>query len=248
LELIQTAIDKKFLTIHYQPIFDLQTNLLSGLEALLRLEDKNGRILPPSVFLHIAKEHSKMPEVTMQLIRQVYTDLNSLPPNITVSINIPPDILVTPHHEQKFLTLLAELQLPKDQIIFEITEEDNTNINELASTVTKLVSQGYKFALDDFGAGSSSLSRLAIVPVTTVKLDISLLRAASRGRIAPLESATALAKRLDAKVTIEGVESAEQLVIAQNVEADLVQGFYLSEPLSLDKINTLPSLPNYHLT
>lgn len=238
-ELIATSLEQQRILLYFQPIYDLKLGCMTGVEVLMRLQDDKGRVYMPSEFLELAAKQNKMLALTKLLVSdlgKVATQLAGL----KITLNFPPYFFEDELRQQEVMAILAELPVPRDKLLLEITEEFNSDIQVLMKAVSALRKQGYYFALDDFGAGSASLSRLAYLSVDIVKIDISLLRAAEQGNIAPLESIVKLARRLRSEVVIEGIETATQLEIAQTVRAHMGQGFYLSQPVRFEQLLALP--------
>ena len=135
---------------------------------------------------------------------------------------------------------VKDLGLDPKQICFEITEDENIRADTLISQAKYLTENNFTIAMDDFGTGYSSLERLSFISFNTIKIDRSLLLAASNGNKAILEGSIGLIKRLGESVVVEGVETLEQLSLIKELGADSVQGFLLSKPLPIKNIVGLP--------
>jgi EAL domain-containing protein (putative c-di-GMP-specific phosphodiesterase class I) len=109
-----------------------------------------------------------------------------------------------------------------------------------SKTVSELQAKGFTLAIDDFGRGFSNLTRLASVPVDLIKLDGSLIRSAindPRVKVI-MQSAIEMAHSLGSKVAVEGVETFEQVILAEKSGADVLQGFYYSRSMTPQNFNT----------
>jgi EAL domain-containing protein (putative c-di-GMP-specific phosphodiesterase class I) len=144
-------------------------------------------------------------------------------------------MLNNPEVLNNFVECFKKEDLPMHRFCVEVTEDGDIPTDHLIPAIKLLKSHGFKIAMDDFGTGYSSLSRLSVLPVDVVKIDRSLLLAATAGDKAILESAITLTKRLGASTVVEGVETIEQLELIKELGADSVQGFLLSKPVTISK-------------
>ena len=237
-EILQKAVDDNYLPVHYQPIYDLKDGSLKALELLIRVESEEHGLLLPGQFLDQAKSYgllTPLTEVCVSMIAKSYDQL----PKVTININIPPYMLNNSKILNNFIQCFEKTNLPIEQFCIEITEDGDIPTDHLIPSIKLLKSHGFKIAMDDFGTGYSSLSRLSVLPVDIVKIDRSLLLAASNGDKTILESAISLSKRLGASAVVEGVETLEQLALIKKLGADSVQGFLLSKPVQISKVPLL---------
>lgn len=238
-ELIETSLEQQRILLYFQPIYNLQQGRMTGVEVLMRLQDEHGRVYLPGEFMTLAGKQKKLMPLTQLLLKELNKFLPQLQ-GLRITLNFPPYFFENVARQKTLMAVLAELPHPRSKLLLEITEDFGSDVQRLMRAVSELRQQGYCFALDDFGAGSASLSRLAYLAVDIVKIDISLLRAAEQGNSAPLESIVKLARRLSAEVVIEGIETPAQLEIAYAVRANLGQGFYLSRPVDFEQLLKLP--------
>jgi EAL domain-containing protein (putative c-di-GMP-specific phosphodiesterase class I) len=161
-------------------------------------------------------------------------------PDVKININLPPYILKDPDSLTNLVEYIKELNIDPETICFEITEDEDINADELIPQVKFLTDNNFTIAMDDFGTGYSSLERLSLIAFDTVKIDRSLLLSASNSNKTILENSISLIKRLGESVVVEGVETLEQLSLIKKLGADSVQGFLLSKPVPIVKINDIP--------
>lgn len=238
-ETLQKAIDQNFLPIHFQPIYDIEQGSLKALEMLIRVQFDEHKILHPGQFLEQAQNYGLLMPLTKICINMIAKNYAQLP-DVTININLPSFMLDNDKAFNDFLDCFTKANLPKDRFCLEILEDQDIPADHLVKSINKLKELGFSIAMDDFGTGFSSLSRLSILPFDTVKIDRSLLLAASSGNKTILESAITLIKRLNLSTVVEGVETLEQLKMIRSLGADSVQGFLLSRPVD---INTAKGLP-----
>ncbi len=237
-EILQKAVDDDYLPIHFQPIYDLRGGNLKALELLIRVESEEHGLLLPGQFLEQAKAYGLLTSLTQVCINMVAKCYEQLP-KVTININVPPYMLKNLQVLNEFITCFEKAKLPMSNFCIEVTEDGDIPTDHLIPAIKLLKSQGFKIAMDDFGTGYSSLSRLSVLPVDVVKIDRSLLLAASEGNKSILESAISLTKRLGATTVVEGVETLEQLSLIKRLGADSVQGFLLSRPVKISKATLL---------
>jgi EAL domain-containing protein (putative c-di-GMP-specific phosphodiesterase class I) len=148
--------------------------------------------------------------------------------------------------DQNFTSMIKELlknhKIIRENIYFEFTESMMVNdIEKLRATVDSIKSLNYNVAIDDFGTGYSSLSRLNELDADLLKVDRSFLTQFSdkKENISILEAVTKLAHKLNLKVIAEGVETSEHLKAVLSLKCDYVQGYYLSQPISITEFKKL---------
>lgn len=237
--ILQQAIKKNHLPVHFQPIYNLKDGSLKALELLIRVESEEHGILLPKQFLDQALSYGLLTSLTKVCISMV-AEYSELLPNVTININLPPYILKNSEILSDLIKHIQDVGLDPKRLCFEITEDENIRADQLVSQVKYLTDQSFTIAMDDFGTGYSSLERLSLLPFDTIKIDRSLLLAASNGNKTILESSIGLIKRLGETVVVEGVETLEQLSLIKKLGADSVQGFLLSRPIPILKIDRLP--------
>jgi diguanylate cyclase len=217
---------------------------LVGVEALLRWQNPQLGLIPPSKFIPIMEENGLIVEVGTWVIRQACLDRarwlerRLTAPRIAVNVSA-----MQLRQDDFVLTVSKILELAGGEagIDFEVTESLlMENVNDNIKKLSAVRELGVQIALDDFGTGYSSLSYLARLPVKTLKIDRSFV-------IAMLEdpSATALvstiislARTLRLETVAEGVESEEQAKILRLLQCDQMQGYLISKPLSFDDMTT----------
>lgn len=235
-EILQLAIDRNNLPIHFQPIYETQTGALRALEMLIRVNSIKHGLLLPRQFLEQAKSYGLLTDLTHTCINMVAKQFHSLP-DVTININVPPYMLDDRDTLNNFIEHFKEKGLPPKRFCIEVTEDGDIPTESLVPAINLLKDFGFTIAMDDFGTGYSSLGRLSSLPFDSVKIDRSLLIAADNGDKAILESAISLVKRLGVAVVVEGVETAAQFTLVKDLGADSVQGFLFSKPVPITSDN-----------
>ncbi len=238
-EILQLAIELNYLPVHFQPIYNLEDGSLKAMELLIRIQSKEHGILMPGQFLEQAQAYGLLTPLTKICVDMIAKNFDKLP-SVTININLPPYMLDNTKILDDFLNRFKEQNLPPHRFCIEVLEDEDISAEQLLKSIQRLKKLGFTIAMDDFGTGYSSLARLSILPFDTIKVDRSLLVAASAGNKTILESAITLIKRLNLTVVVEGVETREQLTLIRLLGADAVQGFLLSKPVDARKAKQLP--------
>lgn len=229
--------------LYYQPKTDVHSGKIVGVEALIRWIHPQKGMVPPSVFIPLAEENGFIVELGFWVIKealdqQVRWKEKGL--EISISINIAAQQLLSQDFENRLMDLLKESQANPEGLDFEITEylffEQNKNNFEILNAIRKM---GISISLDDFGTGYSSLSYLKKFPIDNLKIDKSFVDDfdTSEGAIF-LETIVMMGQALNMKIVAEGVEKEEQLAYLSRIGCDIYQGYYCSRPLPVEEFET----------
>jgi diguanylate cyclase (GGDEF)-like protein len=230
---LRAALEADLLTLAYQPIVDPYDGNPIGYEALLRWDDVEHGVVPPSIFVPIAEETGLILPLGEWVIRRALRDCATWETGI-VSIN-----LSTRQFQAQTLVdfVVAEAALagvPHDRIQLEITETALFDDAVLAAKILVAMRQtGIRIALDDFGTGYSSLVNLKDFEIDCIKIDQSFVAnlGTDRQTSAIVHSVASLARSLGLRVVAEGVETELQVQSLRMVGCDLMQGYFYSAPM-----------------
>jgi len=224
----------------YQPLVDLQSGLVTGVEALLRWNHPERGMVPPSIFVPIAEETGLINEIGEWVIRTACAQNKAwqdagLPPFI-VSVNLSMRQFHQHDLADRIRAILEETGLEPRWVGLEITESMTADVEFAYETLRKLKEVGVQISLDDFGTGYSSLSYLKRYPIDKLKIDRSFVADLERDRndAAIVSTIAAMARHLNLRVTAEGVESEEQLRFLRSEMCEEAQGFYYTRPVTAD--------------
>ena len=231
------ALDRGELLLHYQPLIDLSSNQMSGVEALIRWQHPTRGLVSPAKFIPIAEANGLILPIGEWVLQTACAQNRAWQdagfPSIRMSVN-----LSARQFEQRNLVevvkqILKQTNLAAIHLELEVTESLlMIDIQKSIQTLQELRDLGISLALDDFGTGYSSLNYLKRFPVNMLKIDQSFVRdvVSNPDSAAVTDAIIALAKSLQLSITAEGVETKEQLDYLQKRGCHEVQGYYFARP------------------
>ncbi len=238
---IHRGLEKHTFEVYYQPVYDLPSLRLRSAEALLRLHDRVLGNIPPAEFIPAAERAGLIANLGEFVLEKVCIFLTSGVPDELglshISVNLPILQCVQPDFADSVRSIVNRFGVEPSRINFEITETVATNdYNALDGVIRELKRDGFTFAMDDYGTGYSNMQAVFSLDFDTVKLDKSILWNAEKNLIgrAILENSVRMIRDMQRKISIEGVETEEQLQLAQKLSVDYLQGFYFSKPMPKD--------------
>ncbi|WP_164924199.1 EAL domain-containing protein [Sinorhizobium fredii] len=239
---LKRAIERKELSLVYQPIVRLSDAEVAGFEALMRWDHPKRGNVSPTEFIPIAENSDIINQLGMFAFDQATSDLSEwqiqtgdLP--IFVSINLSSAQLLNSGLYDDVRAILNKNRCDPAKVKMELTESLVMENPEQARLVLeKLREAGLRLALDDFGTGHSSLSYLTRFPFDTIKIDKALVRDPSDKRGVVLRSVIAMARELDMRVVAEGIESEEDAIQLAQMGCDYGQSFLFGPPVGSESI------------
>ena len=239
------AIKDGSLTVFYQPQYSAGTPKLRGAEALIRWQKSDGTNIPPSQFIPLAEERNLIKDIDRLVFEKVCKAQKAAAdeglPDIDFSVNVSQQSLYAADFVDKYIEIIEKTGADISHIHLEITESslfDNTRM--FIKLLRRLHKANFKIMMDDFGTGYSSLMLLKSLPFDYLKLDKSFIDdyANPRGS-AIIECVIMMAKKLGVTLVAEGIETEAQYDYISEMGCDLVQGFYLSRPISYGELKNL---------
>ncbi|PYE22319.1 diguanylate cyclase (GGDEF)-like protein [Rhizobium sp. PP-CC-3A-592] len=239
-ERVREAAARLEFTLAYQPQYSSDGSKITGFEALLRMNDGNGKPVSPVEFIPVLESLGLICEVGRWVLLQACKTAAELPDDIVIAANVSPLQLSRERLVGDVAHSLGESGLMPARLQLEITEsavlEDTTAVLD---ELNELKALGVSIAMDDFGTGYSGLSSLWKFPFDKVKIDKSFLSDRTvRGRHAldTIGSIIDFAHALSMSVTVEGVETQSQAIRMAELHCDQLQGFFFSKPILEDDL------------
>lgn len=228
----------------YQPIIELSSGRIMGMEALLRWNSKEFGLVPPLEFINILESQDLIHDVglfVMETAFRDYQELSRLAPDqpLRLSLNISAIQLTHRGFPSRVSALLDTYQIPETQLIFEIVESQSFDqISLIQEHLRWIRSRGIQLAIDDFGTEYSSLTRLSQMDVQYLKLDKSFFDNVHKSvtDAVLVSGVIAMAFKMNMEVIAEGIEQYEQLLFVCNQKCQYVQGYYFERPLLFEEL------------
>jgi diguanylate cyclase (GGDEF)-like protein/PAS domain S-box-containing protein len=230
---LRRAIDGDELSIHYQPMVDLESASVLGFEALVRWKHPQLGEIGPATFIPLAEESGYIVELGAWVLRKACAEAAQWTPALKLSVNLSPIQFMQDDLARDIETILAETALEPSRLDLEITEGLLIKEPERAIAILqRLKDLGVQISMDDFGTGYSSLGYFRTFPFDKVKIDQSFVRdmIVNKQARAIVRSVIGLGRGLGMPVVAEGVETAEQLDALRLEGCDQVQGYLISRP------------------
>lgn len=243
---LKSAINGGLIQPHYQPLIDLKTNEIVGVEVLARWMTEDGSIAPsPAVFIPVSEDCGLIWALSETMIAQAGRDINAwLQQGVKVkfSVNVSARQFSDEIFCEQMISQFQCLGVSPDNVQIELTESLLiSNVEQSFQKIKFLKQQGFKIALDDFGTGYSSLQYLTQFPFDTLKVDRAFVTNImdDERQFAIAKSIINLAHDLDLQVVAEGIETQEQRKILTDLGCDIGQGFLFSRPVAQEQISKL---------
>jgi diguanylate cyclase (GGDEF)-like protein len=235
---LREAIETGQLVLHYQPVVHLPTGEPTGMEALVRWLHPVRGLVPPAEFVALAEQHELMGQLTRWVlaaaIRQA-AEWEQQGIDLVMGVNVSAAHLATGSLLADVADALSAAELPAARLQLELTEGTVAQEPDLAAEqFARLRVLGVEICIDDFGSGLSSLSRLVNIPAGLLKIDRSLVAGAGTGRsqaAAAIAAVVGLGRACGMRSLAEGVETADQLALAEELGCTFAQGFHIARPM-----------------
>lgn len=229
-------------SLNYQPQVDGSTQEMTGVEALMRWKDKEGKMVSPMEFIPVMEKNGMIYEAGLWVLR---TALQSgkkwlaLKPDFTISINVSALQFLEPEFIKDLQKVLEEEAFPCENLILELTESCTVqNINIFKDKFEQLRKLGIRVAMDDFGKGYSSLELLKYAPVDIVKIDRCFVEDILNNKFDAtfISFVVAMCHNAGIRVCLEGIETESEHTIVKPMQLDSIQGYYFGRPLEEERI------------
>lgn len=243
---LRKAIQRNELSLHYQPLVNIESGDIIAFEALLRWEHPIAGMISPVEFIPIAEENGLIVPIGEWVLRAAANQCREWQINgyndIYISVNVSIYQLQQADFVEKVEQILYDTELDPKYLRLEITESVYMqHIDAIIETLTRLKKIGLTLSLDDFGTGYSSLNYLSKLPINTLKIDKSFVRNMDKNTDYAIltKAIIKMAHNLNLDVVAEGVETEEELNLLKEHECDKIQGFLFSRPIPSDSVDNI---------
>ncbi|MDF2660270.1 MAG: diguanylate cyclase [Paenibacillus sp.] len=243
---LRRAMERSEITVYYQPIVDLGSGRIYGMEALVRWKHPIRGMISPAEFIPLAEETGLIVPIGNWVLKEACRQngewiAQGLPP-LVVAVNISVNQFQQPGFIQLIKGTLETTGLDPKLLCLEITENvAMKNVNYIVETIDKLRELGVRISIDDFGTGYSSLSYLKRFRVHTLKIDQSFIQelTTDEENAAIVTALIAMSHKMNIKALAEGVETKAQLEFLRRYGCDEIQGYLFSTPLPVSDFEHL---------
>jgi diguanylate cyclase (GGDEF)-like protein len=230
---LRHAVSRNQLRLVYQPQVDIQSNEVTGFEALVRWKHPERGEIPPSVFVPVAEESGLILQIGEWVLRTAASEAARWKSPIPVAVNVSAVQVHSPAFAQTVHEVLLTTGLSPARLEVEITETALIrDMMRAVTTLRQIRALGVRIAMDDFGTGYSSLANLRAFPFSKIKVDQSFIRSVDNNHqsAAIVRAVLGLGSGLNVPVVAEGVERVEELAFLREEVCQTAQGYLLSRP------------------
>ena len=232
------AVKNHEIQVHYQPIVDTDTHLVTCFEALARWNDKKNGWISPIMFISLAEDLGLIENLGKQVIETSLKDYSAskFKNKVNLAINISNRQLFSESFLPYLQDLMEKHSIDPKKIKFEITESIALDTKKAKNTLQQMADYGFTISLDDFGTGFSSLSRLHDLPFNELKIDMSFVRriATEDGKIM-LQTIIDMGKAMKLNLVAEGVEAEDTAYALRLMGVQNLQGYYFCRPKPIEE-------------
>jgi diguanylate cyclase (GGDEF)-like protein len=232
---LREAIHNNSITVHFQPIVDMNSRETVGMEALARWKhDELGQI-SPALFIPIAEHAGLIAELTANLFEKAIQVAKTWPQDIFLSFNLSAEHLTRPSAGLNVLSVMLQNKFSPERLEIEVTETAiMKDLPQARTTISNLQKAGVRISLDDFGAGYSSMGQVRDLPFDKIKIDKSFVDEVCKSQRTRglVSSIIGMCENLNISCVAEGIEHEEQRLALAELGCKLGQGFLFSKPMS----------------
>lgn len=238
--IIEHALTEKKFEVYYQPIYSVKEKRFASAEALLRLKDEKYGFISPEIFIPASEKsgaiHRVGDYVLEEVCRFISSEIYSKLGLDYIEVNLSVAQCMSNELADKILDTLKRFNVSPSQINLEVTETAvEFSQSTLMDNLSRLTEAGIMLSLDDFGTGYSNMRRIALLPLSIVKLDRSFTNAEDTPNMhIVLEDTIRMIKNMQMKIVVEGIETEELVKMYSDLQCEYIQGYYYSKPIPKD--------------
>jgi diguanylate cyclase (GGDEF)-like protein len=240
---LRKGLEREEFFLHYQPLWDLKTARMVGVEVLLRWQSPDYGLMPPSSFISLLEDSGLINNVGEWVLRTACIQMREWTRTehreLKMAVNISGKQLKHPDFLEMLTTIIQETGVDPTNLELEFTESViMENVEKIVEIFRKIKAMGIRLSIDDFGTGYSSLNYLKHFPVDRIKIDRSFVVDVNHNEsdAAIIEAIVTMAQSLSLRVIAEGVENSDQLCSLARLGCDEVQGYYLAMPMHAEAL------------
>lgn len=237
-QMLEEAMKEDRIEVFYQPIFSTRAKKFVSAEALVRMRDRDGNLVPPGTFIPVAEANGKilqLGEIVFEKVCRFFTKEQLEQYGLKyIEVNLSVVQCGYPGLADEYIGIMEKYQINPHFINLEITESASMAAKKtLLENMRRLMEYGVYFSLDDFGTGQSNLNYIVDMPVNIVKFDREMSQAFFQDEKAKyvMNAAMQMIHGMKLKIVSEGIETEEQYLAMEELSIDYIQGYYFSKPL-----------------
>lgn len=237
-QMLDEAMKEDRIEVFYQPIFSTRAKKFVSAEALVRMRDRDGNLVPPGAFIAVAEANGKilqLGEIVFEKVCRFFTKEQLEQYGLHyIEVNLSVVQCGYPGLADDYIGIMEKYQINPRYINLEITESASMAAKKtLLENMRRLMEYGVCFSLDDFGTGQSNLNYIVDMPVDIVKFDREMSQAFFQDEKAKyvMNAAMQMIHGMKLKIVSEGIETEEQYLAMEELSIDYIQGYYISKPL-----------------
>ena len=237
-QMLDEAMKEDRIEVFYQPIFSTKAKKFVSAEALVRMRDKDGSLVPPGAFISVAEANGKilqLGEIVFEKVCRFFTKEQLEQYGLHyIEVNLSVVQCGYPRLADDYIGIMEKYQINPKYINLEITESASMAAKKtLLENMRRLMEYGVYFSLDDFGTGQSNLNYIVDMPVNIVKFDREMSQAFFQDEKAKyvMNAAMQMIHGMKLKIVSEGIETEDQYLAMEELNIDYIQGYYFSKPL-----------------
>lgn len=237
-QIIFNAIDQNWITVYYQPIYSTKEKKFTSAEALVRITDEDGNVVPPYDFVWVAEKNGMMLRLGEIIFEKVCRFIKENRPEQYgieyIEVNLSAIQCAYELFADNYIAIMEKYDVRPEFINLEITETATIGAKKTAlNNMRKLIAYGVSFSLDDFGTGQSNLNYIVEMPVNIVKFDRTMINSYFENGKARyvMDAAMHMIHGMGLEIVAEGIETKEQYETMQSLGISYIQGYYFSRPI-----------------
>ena len=241
-QMIMDALNEDRIVVYYQPIYSVEEKRFNSAEALVRIVDREGNLIPPGSFIQAAENNGMIIEIGKRVFEKVcrFFQQSKLEEYGIEYIEVNLSVVQCMNNKlaDDYINIMQATQMDPSHVNLEITESTSSHAKRtMMSNMDRLINYGVNFSLDDFGTGASNLNYIVDMPVQIVKFDRGMLQSyfASGKAKYVMDAAMHMIHGMGLKIVAEGVETEEQYRKMEEIKINFIQGYYFSKPLPEDE-------------